>query len=427
MTDENQLNDDNGIMCLFDKEDSITYIVDKNDKTAGVIECNSPKEKIIIPRFVEYESTEYQVITIFTKFIKNKTIKTIEFPSDSKLQTIDSEAFLFSSIECLTIPSEVTNLIKGWCIDTPKLSKVIVSPMNRRFCLFDDQIIIGKTSIEQSDYDCLVFCCRTAKQVTIPNFIKYIDSYSFDQSALESIVIPSEVIEIGAGAFSCRHLQHIEFASNSKLQRIEEYAFLYTSFQSITIPSEVIDIKEGCFYGTPKLTKISVSPLNKRYRSIDDKMIVGKSSIEQKDYDLLLFCVENAKYVTIPNTIKRICSYAFLYSSIKKVIIPSEVTHIGKNAFCGCYNIRRIDFSNNSKLQTIEKSAFLNSTIESVSIPSEVVKIEIGAFCCRMLLIIEINEKSKLRSIDNIFNNSSMNAILMIAPNLKDLLNFSKL
>ena len=87
-------------------------------------------------------------------------------------------------------------------------------------------MINGKTDVESNEYDALVFVRRDSIKITIPSFIKGIESYSFSDSSIEEISIPSHVTQICECAFSyCEQLQCIEIPSNSELQIIEKYAF----------------------------------------------------------------------------------------------------------------------------------------------------------------------------------------------------------
>lgn len=69
---------------------------------------------------------------------------------------------------------------------------------------------------------------------------------------------------------------------------------------------------------------------------------------------------------------------AFRWSMIECITIPGEVTIIGNHAFSNCKKLRRIEFANESKLQTIESLAFDGSSIESITIPSRLIELEKG-------------------------------------------------
>ena len=206
--------------------DNIIFTINDELKTSCIVRSDSTKEEILIPRSINHNSKEYDITGIFSIAFSGSTIKSINFASDSKLQAIGLNVFLLSTIEDITIPSEVTDLKEWWCNGTIYLNRVFVSPSNPRYCSLNDQMIIGKSSLELASYDCLVFCVRNIKTITIPNYIKYICTSSFSQSSIESIKIPSKVTKIGEYAFCfCEKLRKIEFSSDSELQIIEQNAF----------------------------------------------------------------------------------------------------------------------------------------------------------------------------------------------------------
>ncbi|KAK8896161.1 hypothetical protein M9Y10_014055 [Tritrichomonas musculus] len=45
----------------------------------------------------------------------NSQVRSIEFASDSQIQTIERNSFALSPLESLNLPSSVTDLKPGWC------------------------------------------------------------------------------------------------------------------------------------------------------------------------------------------------------------------------------------------------------------------------------------------------------------------------
>ena len=458
------------------KHDSIIYSINEEERTACLISCKGNSDHIIIPRSIKQESKEYDITSILENAFNQSQIKIVQFssdsklqkinknafsnssikrikippsitiieeyafyccsdleiveiPNDSKLRTIEKEAFSFSAIESIAIPSELIELKEGWCVYTANLTKIEVSQQNRRYRCYEDKMIIGKTNIDQDNYDCLVFCVRDITNITIPNFIEHICSYSFDgckqldvfefendsklqtidiraflNSSILNITIPSSVTFIGEKAFyNCDELEWIVIPNDSKLRTIDKNAFAHTLIESIVIPSELIELKEGWCSNTSEIIEIEVSQQNKRYCCYDDIIIFGKTNIDQDNYDCLVFCVRDITNITIPNFIKHICSYSFSYCSqleeiefqndsklqiignhafsntaISSIIIPSSVTIIGDDAFYNCTELVRVEIPNDSKLRTISKNAFFHSLIESITIPSELIELKEG-------------------------------------------------
>lgn len=149
------------------------------------------------------------------------------------------------------------------------MNQITVSQDNKRYSLYDNKIIIGKSSITDTNYyDVLVFCVRNIKEISIPSFIKYIASYAFNcckklqkceiplnsellsigdyalsYSSITKFTIPPQITTINKGTFSCcEDLQKIEIQTNSKLCSIENVAFNDTSIVSFSIPCHVTQI-----------------------------------------------------------------------------------------------------------------------------------------------------------------------------------------
>ena len=95
--------------------------------------------------------------------------------------------------------------------------------------------------------------------------------------------------------------------------------------------------------------------------------------------------------------------------SINDIYIPRSIKYESKEfivtsifsfAFQDYKNLKKIEFSNESKLQIIGCHSFDGTSIESIKIPSSVTEIGNGSFyLCKKLQKIEINEDSNLQKI----------------------------
>ena len=85
--------------------------------------------------------------------------------------------------------------------------------------------------------------------------------------------------------------------------------------------------------------------------------------------------------VIVPDGVIYIGHYAFSYSSIETVSLPSSLEEIGESAFRDCYNLAQITLPEG--LEYIGNSAFVNcGKLESIRIPASVKSIGYYAFDC---------------------------------------------
>lgn len=75
------------------KSNSIIYSINNEKKTASVIRAEEARDEIIIPRLINYNSSNYIVTSILENAFKDSKIKSIDFARDSEIQTIGKNAF----------------------------------------------------------------------------------------------------------------------------------------------------------------------------------------------------------------------------------------------------------------------------------------------------------------------------------------------
>lgn len=155
------------------------------------------------------------------------------------------------------------------------------------------------------------------KKIKIPDRVEKIDKYLF---------------------FGCQNFESVEFSENSKLKIIEENSFSDSSIVSLTIPSKVEDLKSNWCNNTPYFTQIFLSLKNENFLFYNDKMLIGKS---QETKDTLYY----VKHDTV------------------NITIPSFVRHISSYCFSGCKKLDTIEFSEDSKLVSIDDCSFYGSSI----------------------------------------------------------------
>lgn len=436
------------------KESGLSFELNTTDFTASLISSPKAKGEIFIPRKISYDNQDYviksikdgsfkgndkirivkfaedseitslgeetfavsslisieipQQVTQLTKYLFNncKYLKTITIPQNSLIKTIDAYSLSFSQIESLTFSDHIEKLEEGWCMKTEKLNKIIISPHNKNFSYLDKEhkLIAGKSNLNQTDFDVLVFASRDVKTVSIPPNIKYIGEHAFHE---------------------CKSLQEVNFEGESQLISIGKNAFNKSSLKKIFIPQNVDKIGDCCFAET-FINSITISPNNKRFTMIDEKILVAKSDVKSDDYDTIVFAFDTFTNVVIPSFIKTISPYSFyknkkltmaLFSedsqlvsigescfsetSLTMILIPKHVKEIGTGAFASCKELKLVEFPPSSELELISEAAFYETSIEKISIPEMVKKIgEFSFGRCLSLQEVLFEVNSRLELID---------------------------
>lgn len=113
-----------------------------------------------------------------------------------------------------------------------------------------------------------------------------------DCEALEKVKMSNAITSIGTFAFArCAALNEIIIPSG--MRHIARAAFVDCSLVEITIPRSVNFIGEIAFEGCEKLEKITVSPQNEYYASI-------QGVLYDKSVTSLIRCPQKTKQVSIP-------------------------------------------------------------------------------------------------------------------------------
>ena len=379
-------------------------------------------------------------------FYKCNNLQFINLLSNSKLKFIGKKSFYNTKINRLFIPKSVEIIEEGCFNGMPDDLKIELPESNTNFLYFNDQMILAKSNPNNGEFDMILFSSRNCVHVEIPSSVKYICSYAFSQ---------------------CKKLRMISFKHDSKLRSIGQKAFDESLIEEIHIPSSVYKIARNAFLCCLYLQKIrilgehdeigenmfdkisislkykspielSISKTNRYFKYIDEKFILGKSSLKNKEFDIFLYANSNLQNIEIPLSIKTIAPFAvkycdnlhdvtispnsnlqlidndaFNHSYIHNIYIPSQVVKIGKRSFQSCPNLN-IEFSHYSKLEIIEKYAFNNSCFTSINIPSTVIEIKKFAFQNCKIQNINFQNDSKLAHIGKFaFSYTKMNEILI--------------
>ena len=145
--------------------------------------------------------------------------------------------------------------------------------------------------------------------VTIPNNIKYIAGYAFNECEnILNVVLPEGLEHIGKFAFAgCNTLESINLDEIS-IKTIEAYAFSNcSSLISVNFSKNLVSIGRSAFEYCSQLKEIH---------------FVGESMCEIIGNNAFYFCQE-LKHINIPGSVANVGNYAFYQCKIERIDIDS--------------------------------------------------------------------------------------------------------
>ena len=217
---------------------------------------------------------------------------------------------------------------------------------------------------------------QKTKNLIISDGITSIDQAAFEESALETIKLPSTLTNLGDNAFNqCYHLKKVEVPSGVTYIPVMAFQFCI-SLESVALKGDVTMIDENAFNGCEKLTSINIPDsvvefgalsfagcsslthidISQHVETIGEGAFDGCTALVKFDVD-----VENANYsskdgilynktqteiinipmgvtsVTLPETITQLSATAFANrTQLEHVTLSSSLTSISANVFNGC-------------------------------------------------------------------------------------------
>lgn len=160
---------------------------------------------------------------------------------------------------------------------------------------------------------------ENVKALTIPScingvYITGIGDRVFENSVLETVTIPKEIVSIGQEAFATTTLKVVNFEPNSRLKTIGESAFSDTAIESIIIPKSVESFGESVFECCYQLQNV----------------VFEYGSIIQEISPYLFYECVVIETIYIPKSVERIADGAFYgCDSLKNVYIYRKLQNIG--------------------------------------------------------------------------------------------------
>ena len=329
-------------------------------------------------------------------FINCEVLKKVTLPNS--LKRINEEAFYNNEmLEIINLPDSIEIIEK-------------LAFFNCK-CLHIDRLPNGLTYIGDSAFTWCIFY-----DVIIPQNIHFIGDAPFPKNC-SKIQSKSKVFVIENGLLiDKKNKALIQFVNTSiatvaiphYLTRIRPSAFHHCDIESLIVPSNIIDIGSGAFYGCKYLREItfeghlpSIPKLAFSYCESLSSIIIpqGVETIELAAFD----ACKNLKTIKLNDGLRVISNNAFVHCpNLSSLVIPESVEVIGEKygtSFNGCPNLHELYYgARNATVSSIPDSVKTltigehvevlprwlvpsNSSIESLTIPESVRKV-----CCECIL-----------------------------------------
>ena len=315
--------------------------------------------------------------------------------------------------KCVLIDGAYYSPDKTTLIEVDKMVRRLVVPegvieIGNRACKECSQLksVTLPESLEEIEEGAFVRCSALTS-ITLPKNLKKLCKWAFDETGLESIVIPGNV-DVGDAAFiSCTALKELTISDNATIsgtgvfkecESLKEvkispsakitgnYIFSKCkSLKEVTIPEGFTEVSTGMFYDCTALTKVNLPSSVKIIRQeafknctalSEDEITKIMSSVEEIEGGA--FEGTSVSKITIPANLKKIGSYSakvdgkeltrgvFACCSSLKTVVAERI--IGEATFTGCANLNSVTLPN--KLAMLRWGVFKGcKSLESIKLP----------------------------------------------------------
>ena len=409
-----------GEYVIPDEVETIPVGVFKNSKISGVV---------IPANVTSINSQAFYYSRNLTRVAFEKT----PAGKEEKALAISADAFKScTALTEITLPSRISSFDGKMFYLCNSLAKVNIDGAGGEYTS-KDGVVCNK------DGTTIIYCPagRTGKY-TIPSGVGSVGESAFASVRITSLEVPGYVSEIGKEAFrSCYYLRQIDFTGveNDMDLKIGESAFYgCTALKSLTLPVNLVELGAHAFGGISALTEVTVnsgkvnfanaafgtaetSPryyvqrlnIGAKLELIDINGVFGGLVLDVVNVDernpnytvvdgvifdksvTAIVYYPNGKtgdYV-LPETIAKIGANVFANKSLKKITIGANIVEIGSGAFENCKYLTDVVFEAGDKPLTIGDNAFAGSAIISANLPARAVALGSGAFanCIKLVSV----------------------------------------
>lgn len=263
-------------------------------------------------------------------FSENTNITGITFEEGSQIKWIGDHAFKnCSSLKTINnVPAGLTD-INEWCFEGTALESVDL--LNTNVTIMKDGVFFNNKSLTS---------------IQLPNKLENFWDNAFNGcTSLNNIVMPSTVVGIYNNVFDgCTSLSNVKF--NDRYTTLGHHVFKNCPLAAVTFPNTLNSIGEYAFEST-KLETVDLS--NTQITSLPNGSFYNCQQLNDVKLPIALTDIGECAFyksaiasITFPSSLQKIDAWAFQFTQLTNVVIPTKTGHIGDGAF-----------RDNAKLKTV--------------------------------------------------------------------------
>ncbi len=285
---------------------------------------------------------------------------------ENGVESLESYSFEGLKIKSLTLPESVKILspLSFYCCSN--LKSVNINKNNKFYCSVDGVVYT------KNKETLVTFPFAKDNSFSIPKGTKEIGQYSFANTNIENVSFPSSVKTIGKNAFSDSKVKNVKL--NNELVEIGEECFFSASkLTKINLPSSLATIGKRAFAtwsSTIDLTLDKDNPYfqyeNKTLYSSDYKTLYISNDVSIKDLvlkeetetisDYAFASCHHIEIISFNERLKEIGFGSFSSYKLEDITLPNSLKRIKSYAFSGCLSLANVTI--NREIEYIEAVAF---------------------------------------------------------------------
>lgn len=305
--------------------EALIYGLDTANAVSVISNISAGEHYIKLASSVNADDLEYDIYEELSKLLDdegNPTAFVYLDLSSTHIQELPPQTFYrLASLKGITLPSTIETIDASAFQGCINLTKFVVPADNPYFTVDESNPAI---LLSKDEYKLISYPSATGEYI-IPDNITSLAEYTFgDATNLESVKINANLKDIPSNAFygACNLKTFTVNSSNSEYTTDETFEILLSKDGT-----ELISWPYAC-----------------------DEIIIPASVIKIADYALSMSYITSVNL----NNVVEIGDFAFYYTDIKTLTIPSSVTKIGKYAFYECNYLTSVEFKDTNNNWTVK-------------------------------------------------------------------------